>query len=153
MGMRAQQFRDFLLTSELKLEEGKIDEGKVIEAEFFAVENIIGEGSKFKVIAYFPKDDCQVSIFSLNYIKFDLLENQSDQFNQSKTLIKILAKINELNIKYTYCKFTLNPDMTIQAVIFLDAEEEFRPKAVLDMMILVCQSLKDEYNGLMKLID
>ena len=127
MNILAEQFREFLLSSQVTLEEGKVD-----DSAFFAISHSIESALTFKVIAYFPDYESQVSIFSLNYIcdfgKRDL----------------ILEKINALNVKYTYCKFTLNDDCSIQASVFLDAKNTFSPNEVLEKMFSICQVLEDE---------
>ena len=131
MSSKVQQFRDFMTLSDIKLEERETE-----EATYFSLKSSPQGFGSFIVVAFFPRNEEIVSLFSLDYLS--VARKRKD----------ILEKLNVLNYKYTYCKFTLNEDLTIQVSVFLETKKTFCPETILEMMVSVCKVLEDEYEGL-----
>lgn len=137
MGNNANQFREFLMSNQIDLEEGNSEFGT-----YFATESTIPSGPRVRIVALIADEDNQIAILSFNYANVG---------NPSKKEY-ILEKLNELNIKYTYNKFVLKENNEIAANVFIDVENNFSPQILWGQIVSMYQALEEEYKGFMRIL-
>ncbi len=127
--IKAQKFSQFLDSINKPLEHNNIN-----DSDFFVLKE-----ETFQVIAMFTHDGESVTVFSVNF--GSAISGGDRQV--------ILEKLNQLNTKYTQLKFVISAEDFVQVLSFIDASLAFEPKAVLDLMVISAQVLKDELASMM----
>ena len=107
----------------------------------FSMQSNIKSGPRVSIVIIFPEDNTHVAVLCFNYVNVD---------NPSKSEY-ILERINELNMKYTYNKFTLN-DNNVVGQTFIPYDEIINPELVWALMLSLYQAMEEEYRGFMKII-
>lgn len=137
MGKNAELFEQYLKSIDVVLEKGNTEEGT-----FFAIENTIPSGPRVRMIILMNQDDKRVSIFCFNYVSIN---------NPSKKEY-FLEKVNELNLNYSFNKFTIDEENNISVNVYLPVNNNFNAETVWLLAIGAYRALEDEYKGFMKIL-
>lgn len=138
MATNADLFKDYLKKENFYTDNWKTDDGN----EVFQLRQKLENGPDGRLLIVLDKENNIVSIYALDYVT---LSNPSRKDYMYRLL-------NELNMKYTYNKFTLSEDNNIIVSCFIPFDNNFKPEIVMQNVYGAYKAMQNEYPGLMKVM-